>query len=234
MLGSSCLTDHEGDHTQLTEYSGVLAAVPIYVQHYLGISASSPASWQQTLAAAMHSRIQAIQQQHLPPVVISSQPGPLPLLPQVSAPCRLSHLSRLTPAGSRHGIDFDSSNARQVIETSSGPGQLQLQASAHQTMSRLQTAEPSHAAQHGSASTSASHAAPSNTSGSGPNHVSYADVLMMKPTAPNFSKRKIPEVSISQEFEMAIKRRQNGFETSLSGLQDQSNELQKILAQSQS
>ena len=180
----------------------------------------------------MHSRIQGIQQQNLPPVVISSQPAPLPLLPQISAPCRLSHLSSLTPAGSLHGIASTSDNARQVIGTSLGPGQLQLQASAHQPAPRPQISELSQMPQHGSASASTSYAAPSSTSGPGQNHVSYADVVMMKPNAPKVSKRKIPEVSISQESEMPIKRRQNGFETSLLGLQDQSSELQKILAQS--
>ena len=66
-----------------------VAAVPIYVQHYLGIAASG-ASWHQILAAAMHSRIRAVQQQSLPPAVVLASCKPPPLLPSVHPACRLA------------------------------------------------------------------------------------------------------------------------------------------------
>ena len=83
--------------SKLNELCGV-AAVPIYIQHYLGIKVAGN-TWQQTLAAAMHSRIRAIQQQSLPPVVIKSRQDPLPLLPTVAPTYRLpAAVANATPA----------------------------------------------------------------------------------------------------------------------------------------
>lgn len=216
------------------------AAVLIYVQHYLAITTPSPASWQQTLATALHSRVQAVQQQNLAPVVVPAHPGPAPLLPQVPTPCRLSQASAL-PQTHLNGIADKSSRHQR----SSVPAQLLgawqpepapplLQASAHQAVSDIPLS--SQTPQNGSGPSSTSYAAAvraRNPRGSSQAHVSYADVLAQPSEFPSkFSKRKVPEGNVVQEFDLPIKRHQNGFDASLSGLQEQSSQLHRLLEQS--
>ena len=221
------------------------AAVPIYVQHYLGISTTSLASWQEALTAAMHSRIQALQQQNLAPVVVPAHPTPPALFPQVTTPQRLSKGSGLPLPTSMNGIADKSSDVRRQQHTSLKPSRLQgtslpeplmLQSSAHQAMPSRQVSVLSQAPPYGA---SASYAAAvrasnapdsSNLSESSQAHVSYADVVV-QPSAPKFTKRKLPEENIAQEQEMPIKRHQNGFDASLLGLQEQSSKLHRLLEQ---
>lgn len=221
------------------------AAVPIYVQHYLGLSTTSPASWQQALAAAMYSCIQAVQQQNLAPVVVPAHPTPPALLPQATAPCRLSQRSGLPLPTYMYGNAAESSDARQQQHTSSEPFRLRgasvpkppmpmLQNSAHQAMSGRQGSLMSQAPPNGSGPTSTSYAAAVraiNPAESSQAHVSYADVVV-QPSAPKFTKRKVPEGNVVQELEVPIKRHQNGFDASLSGLQEQSSQLHRLLQQS--
>ena len=245
LLAVSLLT-----HTVRETFLLLHAAVPIYVQHYLGLSTTSPASWQQALAAAMHSRIQAVQQQKLAPVVVSAHPTPPALWPQATAPCRLSQRSGLPLPTYMNGNADKSSDARRQQHTSSEPSRLRgasvpeppmpvLQNSAHQAMSGRQGSVMSQAQPNGSGPTSTSYAAAVRTSNaessdpaeSSQAHVSYADVVV-QPPAPKFTKRKVPEGNVVQELEVPIKRHQNGFDASLSGLQEQSSQLHRLLEQS--
>ena len=223
------------------------AAVPIYVQHYLGISTTSLASWQEALAAAMHSRIQALQQQNLAPVVVPAHPTPPALFPQVTTPHRLSKGSCLPLPTSMIGIADKSSDARRQQHTSMEPSRLQgtslpeplmLQSSAHQALSSRQVPVLSQGPPKGSGPALASYAAAvrasnapdsSNFAESSQAHVSYADIV--QPSGPKFTKRKLPEGNIAQELEMPIKRHQNGFDASLLGLQEQSSKLHRLLEQ---
>lgn len=215
------------------------AAVPIYVQHYLGISNTSPASWQQTLAAAMHSRIQAVQQQNLAPVVIPAHPSPPALLPHVTTPCRLSHASGLPLPIYMNGIADKSSDARRHQHTSLpswavGVGQPEppmpvLWSSAHQAVSSRQGSQVPNGL--GPTASYAAAVRASHLEESSQGRVSYADVVM-QPSAPKFAKRKVPEGTVQQEVQMPIKRHQNGFDASLSGLQEQSSKLHRLLEQS--
>lgn len=219
----------------------LLAAVPIYVQHYLGISTTSPTSWQQTLAAAMHSRIQAVQQNNLAPVVIPAHPAPPALLPRVTTPCRLSHGSGLPLPIFMNGIADKSSDARRHQHTSPEPslsvGACQpepsmsvLWSSDHQAVFSGQGSQ----APNGLGPTAASYAAAvraSHLEEPSQDRVSYADVVM-QPSAPKFAKRKVPEGTVQQEVQVPIKRHQNGFDASLSGLQEQSSKLRRLLEQS--
>lgn len=219
----------------------LLAAVPIYVQHYLGISTTSPASWQQTLAAAMHSRVQAVQQQNLAHVVIPAHPVPPALLARVTTPCRLSHASGLPLPSYLNGVADKSSDARRQQHTSVEPSLLVgpcqpeppmpvLRSSDHQAVLSGQGPQ----VPNGVGPTAASYAAAvraSHPEESSQGRVSYADVVM-QPSAPKFAKRKVPEGTVQQELQMPIKRHQNGFDASLSGLQEQSSKLQRLLEQS--
>lgn len=223
----------------ITETSLLLhAAVPIYVQHYLGISNISPASWQQTLAAAMHSRVQAVQQQNLAPVVVLAHPTPPALLPQVPTSHRLSQGLGLPLPTYMNGIADKSSDARPQQHTSSEPSRLRgtnlpvplLQGSAHQAVSGGQGSILLRAPPSGSASYAAAVRA-SNPADSIQAQVSYAH-LVLQPSAPKFTKRKVPEGNVAQELEVPIKRRQNGFDASLLGLQEQSSKLHRLLKES--
>lgn len=222
------------------------AAVRIYVQHYLGISTPSQASWQQTLAAAMHSRIQAVQQQNLAPVVVAAHPSPPPLLPQVTASCRLSQVSRPPPStylnGVAHPHGVADSGARHQSHTSSvsaqllgtcQPEQALMKPPAHPAVFGEQISILSQVPHNSLGLTSTSYAAAvraSNPRGSSQARVSYADVVV-QPSAPKVSKRKVPEESMVQDHEVPIKRHQNGFDASLSGLQEQSRQLLRLLRQ---
>ena len=111
-----------------------------------------------------------------------------------------------------------------------------LQGSAHQAVSGGQGSALSQAPANGSGPMSASYAAAvraSNPAESSQAHVSYADIVV-QPTAPKFTKRKVPEGHVAQELEVPIKRHQNGFDASLSGLQEQSSKLHRLVEQSKS
>ncbi|KAL3152304.1 hypothetical protein ABBQ32_001375 [Trebouxia sp. C0010 RCD-2024] len=224
-------------------------AVRIYVQHYLGISPTSQASWQQILAAAMHSRIQAVQQQNLAPVVVAAHVSPPPLLPHVTAPCRLSQASGLPVTillnGNAHPHGVSENDTRHQLPTSSvsaqllgtsqpDPAQSLLQAPALPAVSGEQISVLSRAPHTSLGHTSTSYAAAvraSNPHGASRARVSYADVVV-QPSAPKFSKRKVPEENMLQEYALPMKRHQNGFDVSLSSLQEQSSQLLRLLRQS--
>lgn len=71
------------------------AAVPIYVRHFLNGRASG-GSWRRSLASAMHARIRAVQQQSLPHAVLLPSNLP-PLFPHLAPPCRLDSTPSLAP-----------------------------------------------------------------------------------------------------------------------------------------
>ena len=201
-----CLS-HQDLHHQLIL---LFAAVPIYVQHYLGIAASGT-SWQQTLAAAMHSRIRAIQLQSLPPAVVPAILSSPPLLPSVHPSCRLAP---------NPGLSTDAS----LVTGSSNPVNYSLNAQSalfdrgptHLSEQRLGNGLPSQSREVESARQTAS----------------YADVLKANGTA-KISKRKVAEAEHAlQEPQLPVKRHQNGFDQSLSSLQEQTKQLQQLIADS--
>ncbi len=203
---TECITclSHQDLHHQLIL---LFAAVPIYIQHYLGLPASGT-SWQQTLAAAMHSRIRAVQLQSLPPAVVPARHTSPPLLPSVHPSCRLA------------GLSTDAS----LVTGSSNPVNYSLNAQSalydrptHLSEQRLGNGLPSQSREVESARQTAS----------------YADVLKANGTA-KISKRKVAEAEHSlQEPQLPVKRHQNGFDQSLSSLQKQTKQLQQLIAESE-
>ncbi|KAL0031492.1 hypothetical protein WJX77_003186 [Trebouxia sp. C0004] len=182
-------------------------AVPMYVQHYLGISASGT-SWQQTLAAAMHSRIRAVQLQSLPPAVVPARHSFPPLLPSVHPPCRLS---------SNPGLFTDAGLVTRSVNYSlNAQSALYNRGPTHLSEQRLGNGLPN----------------PSRELESARHTASYADVLKANGTA-KISKRKVAEAEHAfQEPQLPVKRHQNGFDQSLSSLQEQTKQLQQLIAES--
>lgn len=197
----------------------------------------------------MHSRIQAVQQQNLAPVVVAAHVSPPPLLPHVTAPCRLSQASGLPVTillnGNAHPHGVSENDTRHQLPTSSvsaqllgtsqpDPAQSLLQAPALPAVSGEQISVLSRAPHTSLGHTSTSYAAAvraSNPHGASRARVSYADVVV-QPSAPKFSKRKVPEENMLQEYALPMKRHQNGFDVSLSSLQEQSSQLLRLLRQS--
>jgi len=211
----------------------LFAAVPIYVQHYLGIPASGT-SWQQTLAAAMHSRIRAVQLQSLLPAVVPARHSSPPLLPSVHPSCRLA---------SNSGLSTDAS----LVTGTSTTGSFALNA-----QSALYDRGPTHVFEQslgnalpttqGQSSAAAGNIASMSPGSAMPNQsrepesvcqtASYADVLKTIGAA-KISKRKVAEAEHAlQEPQLPVKRHQNGSDQSLSSLQEQTKQLQHLIAQS--
>ena len=223
----------------------MFAAVPIYVRHYLGTSATG-SSWQQTLAAAMHSRIRAIQQQSLPPAVVSAKHNPPPLLPLAHPACRLLSVSAYalveTGNASRPGRQVAAAQGSlQHIQAASPLAGLaglpvkNLRQRSGNCVSGHKSAEDALVVE-AHASTSYVGAVPqschSRLDQDGHQNATYADVLMAKAQS-KLSKRKVPDVqSVLQESQLPVKRHQNGGNLSLSSLQEQSKQLQQLIAQS--
>ena len=178
----------------------------------------------------MHSRIRAIQQQHLPSVVLLTHTEPVPLLPQATSTHRRLHPPGLTPIA-----DLDRSIAipsvRQNQAASSVPGQLRQQPYVHQSMSTQPSLALSRATHNGNAPASDAATVHAGSLSTSPHHVSYADAVM-KPAVSRFSKRKVPEVNMLQEPEGPVKRHQNGFDTFLSCLHEQHANLHMLLKDS--
>ena len=203
---ATCLS-HQDLHHQLILLS---AAVPIYVQHYLGIPASGT-SWRQTLAAAMHSRIRAVQLQSLPPAVVPARHTSPPLLPSVHPSCRLAPNSGLST-----DARLVTGSSKVVNHSLNAQSALYDRGPTHLFEQRLGNSLPNQSREVESACQTAS----------------YADVLKANGTA-KISKRKVAEAEHAlQEPQLPVKRHQNGFDQSLSSLQEQTKQLQQLIAES--
>ncbi len=202
----TCLS-HQGLSHQLIL---LFAAVPIYVQHYLGIPASGT-SWQQTLAAAMHSRIRAVQLQSLPPAVVPARHTSPPLLPSVHPSCRLA-----SNPGHSTDASLVTASSKTVNYSLNAQSALYDRGPTHLSEQRLGDGLPNQSREVESARQTAS----------------YADVLKANGTA-KISKRKVAEAEHAlQEPQLPVKRHQNGFDQSLSSLQEQTKQLQQLIAES--
>lgn len=73
------------------------AAVPMYLRHFLNGQAPG-GSWRRSLASAMHSRIRAMQQQRLPPVVLLPSNLP-PLFPTLASKLDSTSRRKLSTLG---------------------------------------------------------------------------------------------------------------------------------------
>ena len=224
----------------VTQHNKVLfiAAVPIYVQHYLGIAAASGASWQQILGAAMHSRIRAVQQQSLPPAVVLARCQPPPLLAPEHPACRLASTPGAASPSSNANATETANRSTQAngsishnAQSASLLGQNRdlRQGSRQEAGSRNMFSQSYPPAADGPSAACASAANPSRGPGDARHTASYADVLMAKGAA----KRKVAEPdSALQDSQSTVKRHQNGFDPSLSSLQEQTKQLQQLIAQS--
>lgn len=186
-------------------------AVPIYVQHYLGIPAPGT-SWQQTLAAAMHSRIRTVQLQSLPPAVVPARHTSPPLLPSEQPSCRLA-----SKAGLSTDVSLVTGSSITANYSLNAQSALYDRGPTHLSEQRLGNGVPNQSREFESACQTAS----------------YADVLKANGTA-KMSKRKVAEAEHAlQEPQIPVKRHQNGFDQSLFSLQEQTKQLQHLIAESQ-
>ena len=162
----------------------------------------------------MHSRIRAIQQQSLPPVVISAKADPPPLLP--SAPLTL----RLPSTAPLKGPDSN-------VALRSGWQESTPFANGHrQQGSSVPESTPSKSTSYVAAVRQDDRYTHDH---SDPPGTSYADVLRTT-AVQGVSKRKNPE--FDPTLPASVKRHQNGFDQSLLSLQEQTQQLQQLIAQS--
>ena len=159
----------------------------------------------------MHSRIRAVQVQSLPPAVVPARHTSPPLLSSVHPSYRLASNSGLSAS-----VSLVTGSSKTVYCSLNAQSALYDRGPTHLSEQRLGNDSPNQSREVESACQTAS----------------YADVLKANGAA-KISKRKVAEADNAlQEPQLPVKRHQNGFDQSLSSLQEQTKQLQQLIAES--